>query len=125
MRSAACIERHACVRRRQSLTFEQRGNRAMEKSIRRVRTMSIFAATLAICAGAACRSPEGDEPSQTTDELGATARDYTLFEADPVRPVAVLEASGWVAVANTPDDVLEIFRPLRNTVRSCARLKVG
>src|SRR6185295_4405405 len=93
--------------------------------IRRVRTISVFAATLGLCAGAACHSPEGEETSPATDELGTAVRDYTLFEADPVRPVAVLETSGWVAVANTPDDVLEIFQPSRNTVRSCARLKVG
>ena len=34
-------------------------------------------------------------------ERGASADAYTLFEADPVRPIAVLEKSGLVAVTNT------------------------
>jgi hypothetical protein len=99
----------------------------MEKSTRLVRSMNVFAATLGLWAGAACRSLESDEASPATEELGTAtaATDYTLFEADPVRPVAVLEASGWVVVANTPDDFLEIFQPSRRGVRSCARLKVG
>jgi hypothetical protein len=99
----------------------------MEKSTRLVRVMHVFAAML-VWIGAACRSPESDETSQATEEratAATAATDYTLFEADPVRPVAVLEASGWVAVANTPDDFLEIFEPSRRGVRSCARIKVG
>ncbi|HEY0987095.1 MAG TPA: hypothetical protein VGD80_08590, partial [Kofleriaceae bacterium] len=95
----------------------------MEKSTRPVRSVHVFAVALGLVAG--CRSFESDATSQDTEEIGIAAPDYTLFEADPVRPVAVLESSGWVAVANTPDDVLEIFEPSRSGVRSCARLKVG
>jgi hypothetical protein len=105
----------------------RRGVTLMEKSTRLVRRVHVFAVALWLCASA-CRSLESDETSQPTEELATAATaatDYTLFEADPVRPVAVLEASGWVAVANTPDDFLEIFQPSRRGVRSCARLKVG
>src|SRR5688572_23969846 len=38
--------------------------------------------------------------------------DYTLFEAGPVRPVA-MGPRGIVAVANIPDDRVELFRPGR------------
>lgn len=53
------------------------------------------------------------------------ARDYTLFEADPVRPVAVLSRSGVVAVTNTVDDYLELFQPEGEGVRRCGSVKVG
>ncbi|MGR9086846.1 MAG: YncE family protein [Gammaproteobacteria bacterium] len=52
-------------------------------------------------------------------------RDYTLFEVDPVRPVATLERSGHVAVLNIPDDYLELFKPVVNGLRHCASIKVG
>src|SRR5688572_514820 len=35
------------------------------------------------------------------------AKDYTLFEADPVRPVATLAKSSMVAVTNTVSDTLD------------------
>lgn len=54
------------------------------------------------------------------------AEDYTLFEADPVRPVAVLEQGGLVAVLNTVDDRLELLRQNRKgKLRHCGQLKVG
>jgi len=53
------------------------------------------------------------------------ASDYTLFEADPVRPVAVLADSGLVAVANTVDDYLELLAPTANGVKACGAVKVG
>jgi len=56
---------------------------------------------------------------------GAMAQSYTSFEADPVRPVAVLDKSGFIAVANTPDDYLELFEPTRRGVRACGAVKVG
>ncbi|HKO91533.1 MAG TPA: hypothetical protein VJU61_10295, partial [Polyangiaceae bacterium] len=54
------------------------------------------------------------------------ARDYTLFEADPVRPVAVLRESGLVAVTNTVDDYLELLRPKgRRGLERCGAVQVG
>jgi DNA-binding beta-propeller fold protein YncE len=53
------------------------------------------------------------------------ASDYTLFEADPVRPIAVLPSSGLVAVANTADDFLELARPTERGVQACGAVKVG
>jgi len=52
-------------------------------------------------------------------------RDYTLFEEDPVRPVAALENSGYVAALNVPDDYLELFAPAKNGLKHCASVKVG
>ncbi|HKO48246.1 MAG TPA: hypothetical protein VJV79_11010 [Polyangiaceae bacterium] len=49
---------------------------------------------------------------------------YTLFEAGPVRPIAVL-ADGIVAVTNVPDDRVELFRVRRGDVTPCASVKVG
>ncbi len=49
---------------------------------------------------------------------------YTLFEAGPVRPVAVL-AGGLVAVANVPDDRIELFRPRGDGVAHCGSVRVG
>jgi DNA-binding beta-propeller fold protein YncE len=53
------------------------------------------------------------------------ASDYTLFEADPVRPIAVLPSSGLVAVANTADDFLDLARPTERGVQTCGAIKVG
>src|SRR4051812_36057857 len=53
------------------------------------------------------------------------ASDYTLFEADPVRPIAVLPNSGLVAVANTADDFLDLARPTERGVQACGAIKVG
>jgi hypothetical protein len=53
------------------------------------------------------------------------ASDYTLFEADPVRPIAVLPNSGLVAVANTADDFLDLARPTGRGVQTCGAIKVG
>jgi len=49
---------------------------------------------------------------------------YTLFEAGPVRPVAVL-AGGLVAVVNVPDDRVELFRPRGDGVTRCGSIQVG
>jgi hypothetical protein len=50
---------------------------------------------------------------------------YTLFEADPVRPIAVLERSGLVAVTNTVDGVLELLTPTRHSLEPCGAVPVG
>src|SRR5688572_17395989 len=57
--------------------------------------------------------PEFDD-SGDPNGLAEPALDYTLFEADPVRPIAVLEESGWVVVTNTFDDQLELLKPQHN-----------
>ena len=51
--------------------------------------------------------------------------DYTLFEVDPVRPIAILNKSGFIASVNVPDDYLEIFRPTPHGAKHCASIKVG
>ena len=58
-------------------------------------------------------------------QSGVEKDDYTLFEVDPVRPVAVLNKSGFVAAVNVPDDYLEIFRPTPHGAKHCASIKVG
>ncbi len=68
--------------------------------------------------------PDFDDPGDAND-TAEPARDYTLFEADPVRPIAVLEESGWVVVANTFDDQLELMKPLRDRMQRCGAVKVG
>jgi hypothetical protein len=64
------------------------------------------------------------EPEEETFRT-APADDYTLFEADPVRPVTVLDKSGLVVVVNTFDDSLELFEPAGAAVRRCGAVKVG
>jgi DNA-binding beta-propeller fold protein YncE len=57
-------------------------------------------------------------------EVDSHRRNYTLFEAGPVRPVAVLDG-GLVAVANIPDDRVELFKPHGQGVKHCGSVKVG
>ena len=75
--------------------------------------------------------PTGDSTAPDTPASPApratdqpTPPRYTLFEAGPVRPVAVL-ASGLVAVANVPDDRVELFRPHGDGVVPCGSVPVG
>lgn len=49
---------------------------------------------------------------------------YTLFEAGPVRPIAISD-NGMVAVTNIPDDRIELFRPKRGGVVPCGSVHVG
>ncbi|HTV24175.1 MAG TPA: hypothetical protein VMG12_36030 [Polyangiaceae bacterium] len=68
------------------------------------------------------------DPDFAPDRPGVHAEpadDYTLFEADPVRPVAVLPSTGLVAVTNTNDDSLDLARPAGRGVRACGAVKVG
>ena len=59
-----------------------------------------------------------------SETAAANAGPYTLFEADPVRPIAVLERSGLVAVTNTVDNSLELLAPTRRTVEACGAVPV-
>jgi DNA-binding beta-propeller fold protein YncE len=70
-----------------------------------------------------------DQAERTIPDPGVSQRTeppppYTLFEAGPVRPVAVL-ASGLVAVANVPDDRVELFRPGSHGITHCGSVRVG
>jgi len=83
----------------------------------------------------ACGSAESDGPSLLVDqgltidggqaERRPSASAYTLFEADPVRPIAVLERSSLVAVTNTNDGYLEILRPTQRSAEPCGAAQVG
>ena len=55
---------------------------------------------------------------------GSGAKHYTLFEAGPVRPVAVMP-SGIVAVTNVPDDRVELFKGTARGLKQCGSVKVG
>lgn len=67
----------------------------------------------------------GDTPTGAAIVGGSQEGGYTLFEADPVRPVAVLENSDLVAVTNTVDDYLEVLRSGPHGLRRCGQVKVG
>jgi len=68
--------------------------------------------------------PSFENPNNPGDNV-EPATDYTLFEVDPVRPVATLERSGLVLVTNTNDDFLEVLEPHGQGVRSCGSIHVG
>jgi hypothetical protein len=96
----------------------------------------LFSALLAACGdtgspvpGSVSRGRElALEPSSGTSprDPALPADDYTLFEADPVRPVAVLASSGLVAVANTFDDFVELVRPVPGgELTRCGGARVG
>jgi DNA-binding beta-propeller fold protein YncE len=91
-----------------------------------------LAATLGLAASACNPTGAAPEAESSSRALRASeererqpAQDYTAFEADPVRPIAVLPESGWVAVTNTPDDYLELFKPTPHGVERCGAVKVG
>jgi YVTN family beta-propeller protein len=79
-----------------------------------------------------CGSGDGgsEGPAVVADSAGLELerhgqdRNYTLFEAGPVRPVAVLD-DGLVAVVNIPDDRVELFKPHGQGVKHCGSVKVG
>jgi hypothetical protein len=72
---------------------------------------------------AASEIPAPDQAQDRAQRAEQPPR-YTLFEAGPVRPVAVL-AGGLVAVVNVPDDRLELFRPRGAGVTRCGSIQVG
>lgn len=49
----------------------------------------------------------------------------TIFEADPVRPVATLKKSSHVLALNIPDDYLEIFHSDQGQLNHCGEVKLG
>src|SRR4051812_11179705 len=76
-------------------------------------TATLLIPTLIGCSSVA-EGPATDTRSATlasalNAEKPSKAAKYTLFEAGPVRPIAVL-ADGIVAVTNVPDDRVELFR---------------
>jgi hypothetical protein len=68
--------------------------------------------------------PKFANPNNPGDQVEPSAN-YTLFEVDPVRPVATLATSGHVLVTNTNDDYLELLEPLGQGVRRCGAVQVG
>jgi hypothetical protein len=71
------------------------------------------------------RASAGDDDSDPVRQT-VPAADYTLFEADPVRPVAVLGQGRLVAVANGVDDYLELVRIGRGgALTPCGGTRVG
>src|SRR5262249_35258446 len=68
--------------------------------------------------------PDFVNPNDPGDAV-EPAKDYTLFEVDLVRPIAVLDRSGMVAVTNTEDDFLEFLVPDGPSLRACGSVKVG
>ncbi len=65
------------------------------------------------------------KPPASPSEPVDPATDYTLFEADPVRPLAVSRESDLVLATNTFDDYLELLRPTRRGLHRCGQVKVG
>src|SRR6188768_733225 len=91
------------------------------------------AATFLVPALLGCSSaadPQSADPNpgvlgaELTREKPAKSAAYTLFEAAPVRPIALLP-DGLVAVTNVPDDRVELFRVQRGDVTPCGVVKVG
>jgi len=116
----------------------------METCVRVVTGHAVAACLLGALPLFACGSTEPEPAAQA--DLGSSARglqldpdfdpdspiphaapadDYTSFEADPVRPVAVIPSTGLVAIANTTDDFLDLARPTPSGVRACGAVKVG
>lgn len=76
--------------------------------------------TLALTASAPV-APAGDARGSSQ-----AANDYTSFEADPVRPIALLERSGLIAVVNAVDDYVELVSRERDgSLRACGGVRVG
>lgn len=112
-------------------------NRAgvLRSLLRSVALAWIAASTLAACGGLVSdpAPAKRDQPLQLDPDFdpenplahAEPASDYTLFEADPVRPIAVLPSTGLVAVANTADDYLDLSRPTASGVQACGAIKVG
>jgi DNA-binding beta-propeller fold protein YncE len=102
--------------------------------LRRTSTALGWAGLSALVLGACGPSNAGDSEGLSEASLaervqysgyGEEGYRYTLFEADPVRPIAVLEKSGIVAVTNTADNYLEFFRPTRRSASHCGAVQVG
>ena len=100
----------------------------------------VLLGALALMALAGCDDAGGDpELAQTGQPLlldpdfdgdGAVpASDYTLFEADPVRPVVTLAQSTVVAVTNTTNDTLDLVNRFqkhgKDKLELCGSIKVG
>jgi len=97
----------------------------------RARAMVCLSASMVMCGcdghDASVRESGAPDPVAAAEPAAsgpAQPMRYTLFEAGPVRPVAVL-AGGLVAVTNVPDDRIELFRPRDAGVAHCGSVGVG
>ncbi len=57
--------------------------------------------------------------------VAADASGYTLFESDPVRPIAAAPGGHRLAVANTPEGTVEIFRVAADGLHPVGSVPVG
>lgn len=105
--------------------------RGMSEVSRRWRNWLGLALTFWV--GAACSARAPVEVESDVSELGqalcsdpnpSDPKPYSLFEAPPVRPIAVRER-GLVAVTNTPNDTLELFRRHGGKLTRCGSVPVG
>ncbi len=91
---------------------------------------ALFVTSLSASGAAWARPPATDRHAGAPSEAeprhpsAPSAAGYTLFEAGPVRPIALLPG-GLVAVTNTPDDRVELFRPHDAGLRPCGSIPVG
>jgi len=86
-------------------------------------TLALLVPTLLGCSSVADRPPTNTR-STAASLTSQNSGKYTLFEAGPVRPIAVL-ADGLVAVTNVPDDRVELFRAQRGDLTPCGVVNVG
>jgi DNA-binding beta-propeller fold protein YncE len=84
-------------------------------------------ALVPLLAAPACASVDESkvDASRQAVDLALAVTGTTLFEAAPVRPVALVERGELVAVTNTPADRLELFKPERSGVKRCGSVPVG
>lgn len=75
-------------------------------------------------AGDARETDSATQSAALSSEKPQKSAEYTLFEAAPVRPIALLP-NGVVAVTNVPDDRVEFFRAHHGDVAACGVVKVG
>jgi hypothetical protein len=74
--------------------------------------------------GSSVQAMQAGSSAQALQTGAATQSHYTLFETGPVRPIALLPG-GTIAVANVPDDRVELFSEERGRLRRCGSIHVG
>ncbi len=69
-------------------------------------------------------SSDESKPEKKWKHESVGESEHALYEAAAVRPIA-LSPKGYVAVTNTPNDSIEIFKPRRRGTKACASIHVG